>query len=131
MQHTRHGQSLVEFALLATLLITLLLGLADFGLVLYTKIVLKNAIAEGGYWAFQHPHDDITVRNVIIQEAAKQGIVIPSPSSAISISCTGATGQEQTTIILSYNKPLMFTFIIPSSLVRVGDRITMPQLGGC
>lgn len=123
------GQSLVEFALISTILLSLLLGMVDFGMVFYSKIVIKNAIAEGGYWAFQHPHDDITIRNVIVAEAKRQGIRLISDD--IQISCAGTSGEEQTTITLSYDHPLLFTFVIPSSKVRLGDSIEMPQLGGC
>ena len=123
------GQSLVEFALIATILITLLLGVADFGLAFRAKIVIQNAVAEGGYWAFQHPRDNTAVRNVIVQEAAKQGItVVPSN---ITISCSGGNNTEQTTITLQYSHPMLFTFIIPSSTVVMSERTVMPQLGGC
>lgn len=123
------GQSLVEFALVATLLITLLLGVADFGLAFYARIVIKNAVAEGGYWAFQHPRDDTTVREQIVNEAGKQGITITSGN--ITVDCAGSSGEEQTTITLTYDHPLLFTFIIPNARVRIGERMVMPQLGGC
>lgn len=125
----KSGQSIVEFALVATLLLTLLLGLADFGLAFYARIVIKNAVSEGGYWAFQHPRNDAAVRNQIISEAAKQGITVASGN--ITVDCAGAAGAEQTTITLTYNHPLLFTWLIPSSSVPIGERVVMPQLGGC
>lgn len=127
--HHHKGQSLVEFALVATLLLTLLLGVADFGLAFYSRIVIKNAVSEGAYWAFQHPRNDTAVRDQIIEEAAKQGVTITSGN--ITIDCAGAVGQEQTTISLTYNHPLMFSFFIPSSTIRLAERTVIPQLGGC
>lgn len=129
MREQSHGQSLVEFALIATILITLLLGLADFGLAFYARTVIQNAVAEGGYWAFQHPRNDATTRNMVVQEAARQGITLQP--NTITISCSGSDGTEQTTIALQYDHPLLFTFVIPSLSVRMGERTIMPQLGGC
>lgn len=41
------GQSAVEFALVLPLLLILLLGIIEFGLVLYDKAVITNAAREG------------------------------------------------------------------------------------
>lgn len=43
----RHGQSLVEFALAAPLLALVLIGLAEFGFVLYAHVQVANAAREG------------------------------------------------------------------------------------
>jgi len=45
--HTERGATLVEFGLLAPLLVTLLFGLLEFGLAMYTKGLLANAAREG------------------------------------------------------------------------------------
>jgi Flp pilus assembly protein TadG len=44
---TQSGQSAVEFALVLPLLLILLLGILEFGLVLYDKAVITNAAREG------------------------------------------------------------------------------------
>ena len=43
----RHGQSLVEFVLILPVLLILLFGIIEFGLLLYNKQVITNASREG------------------------------------------------------------------------------------
>ncbi len=45
--HPERGATLVEFGLLAPLLVTVLFGLVEFGLAMYTKGLLANAVREG------------------------------------------------------------------------------------
>lgn len=45
--HTERGATLVEFGLLAPLLVTVFFGLVEFGLAMYTKGLLANAAREG------------------------------------------------------------------------------------
>ncbi len=47
VQRTERGAALVEFGLLAPLLVTVLFGLLEFGLAMYSKGVLANASREG------------------------------------------------------------------------------------
>ena len=43
----QEGQSLVEFAIVAPVLVLLLLGIVEFGLILYNQHVITNASREG------------------------------------------------------------------------------------
>jgi Flp pilus assembly protein TadG len=54
--HTR-GQSLVEFAVVLSLLILILLGVFDLGRVFYSYVVITNAAREGAYYGAMHPDD--------------------------------------------------------------------------
>lgn len=96
------GQSLVEFAILAPILLLLILGAMDFGRMFYTKIVLTNAAREGANFLALNPKikigdNDPIERTVfpghytdmisfIEQEATSSGIdssmlTIPEPES--------------------------------------------------
>jgi len=125
------GQSLVEFALLATLLITLLLGIFDFGRAYYTQVAIKNAIGDAGYYAIQHP-DDTTgagVKAVIIRQLSNLSPAIQDSNITISSTCTSSVGR--TKIRVSYSYSLIFTWIIPSATVQLGDETYVPQLKAC
>ena len=120
------GQSLVEFALTAALLITLVLGVVDFGRAYYTQVQIKNAVAEGGYYAMQHDNDDTGIKSAITTEFS--GI----QSSDITISRTTCTaGAQQTSISVTYQYSLLFTYIIPSSSITLSDATVVPQIDGC
>jgi Flp pilus assembly protein TadG len=49
------GQSLVEFSLMAIVLVILLMGVMDLGRAYFTYLALKDAAAEGAYYGQGHP----------------------------------------------------------------------------
>ena len=49
------GQSLVEFALMGTFLIMVLAGIVDLGRAYFTFLALRDASAEGAYYAQKNP----------------------------------------------------------------------------
>jgi Flp pilus assembly protein TadG len=123
------GQSLVEFALAATLLISLLLGIVDFGRAYYTQVRIKNAVAQGGYYAIQNPNNDSGIRDQIRQELSSLNPAVQNSDITIARDC--ASGAEQTTIAVEYQHSLLFNFIIPSAQVTLSSITVVPQLGGC
>ena len=123
------GQSLVEFALAATLLISLLLGIVDFGRAYYTQVRIKNAIAQGGYYAIQNPSNDSGIRSQIRQELSSLEPAVQDSDITIARNCT--SGVEQTSIAVEYQHNLLFSFIIPSANVTLSSITVVPQLGGC
>src|SRR5690242_2339828 len=52
LRRLQQGQSLVEFALIITVLLTMLLGMVDFGLAYYSQVMIKNAVAEAATTPF-------------------------------------------------------------------------------
>lgn len=78
---TQSGQSAVEFALVLPLLLILLMGIMEFGLVLYDKAVITNAAREG----------------------ARAGIVYLDPSN-------WKTDSDITTVVNNYCKAYLVTF---------------------
>jgi Flp pilus assembly protein TadG len=122
----RSGQALVEFALLATLMITMLLGIFDFGRAYYTQVQIKNAVGDAGYYAIQHPDDDAGIRKVIEKQLSfLTDSDIPDPVRT----CTSGVGK--TKIKVTYDYHLMFSWIIPNAKVTLGDETYVPQLEAC
>lgn len=124
------GQSLVEFALAVTLLLTLLIGIVDFALSYYTLVRIRNAVAEGGYYASQHPRDSAGVRNQIETELSQ--LNPPILNGDIDVSCDDTTAeQEQTTVTVHYSHPLLFNYVVAAASVNLRAQTVVPQLGGC
>lgn len=123
------GQSLVEFALTGTLLIMLLLGTVDLARAYTAQVAIKNAIAEAGYFASQNPRNDAGIRNAILRELDDFNPAVSSGD--ISINRTCVSGTESTTIRLTYQFNLLFSFVIPQATVNLGSETTVPQFGGC
>ena len=54
---TQQGQGLVEFALTATLLLVLFMGIVDLGRALFTFMALRDAAQEGAAYGSVYPDD--------------------------------------------------------------------------
>ena len=78
------GQSLVEFAVVAPVLILFLLAVADFGRVFFVSIALNNAARAGTQYGIQSPANAADVSGM--QQAAQK--------DASNISGVGATASE-------------------------------------
>jgi hypothetical protein len=56
-RHASSGQDLVEFALIVPLLLLLLLGIAEFSLIIFSYDSIANAAREGARYGAVHPTD--------------------------------------------------------------------------
>ena len=121
----RAGQALVEFALLATLVITLLLGIVDFGRAYYTQVQIKNAVGDAGYFVVQNPQNRTGTKAAIKRQLGNLSPALTN--SDITITCSSGT----TKIKVSYQYNLLFSWVVPSAHVTLGDETYVPQVDGC
>lgn len=95
---SQHGASAVEFALIAPVLITLVLGIIDFGLYINAASVVGNAAREGVRAAsLRAPASQVTT---VVQEAMSDLPGAAAPGTSITTSCrtpAGATCESFTT----------------------------------
>ena len=120
------GQSLVEFAIMSVILITILMGVLDLGRAYYAFVALQDVVAEGAAFGSASPTcvgpgdgPDCSDPNNIIWRAKNEspsGMVI---SNSIQVSVmhdpTGMGTGKMITVSATYSHPLM-TFVL-SSLV--------------
>ncbi len=101
-----HGVAAVELALLVTVLLLLAFGAADFGRVLYAKIVLQGAANAGAQYGTRltGAYTDTTgIQAAALADAGGlSGISVSSSSSCFctgggSVSCTGVCGDSSET----------------------------------
>src|SRR5439155_411108 len=64
---TCRGQSLVEFALVLPLMVTVMLGIVDFGFVFFVRGSVENAAREGARYGSIHPSDVSGITNRVKQ----------------------------------------------------------------
>jgi Flp pilus assembly protein TadG len=96
------GAGLVEFAILAPLLVILLFGLLEFGLSLYAKEVLTNASREGARFGvvYCNPRKNSTeIRNKVQEYLTKSGF---TDTASIDVTGAGGTNGSQLTVMVSY-----------------------------
>lgn len=130
MLHRRQqGQSVVEFALILTVLLTMLLGMVDFGLAYNSQVVIKNAVAEGGYYAIQHPGDTAGIQAAIDLELANRPFIEKVPTTPPQVCQDDGIGGKKTTIQVEYIHHLLFSYLVPSMQVTLKSQTVVPQLG--
>lgn len=66
----QRGQTLVEFALGAILLFTLVFGIVEFGRLIYAFSAVHNAAREGARYLAVHPDADETALTTVAQRLA-------------------------------------------------------------
>jgi Flp pilus assembly protein TadG len=129
LDRRQHGQSVVEFALIITVLLTMLLGMVDFALAYYSQVMIKNAVAEGGYYAIQHPGDTAGIEAAIDLELANRPFIQKVGHPTIVVCGSDVLGAKQTSIDVTYTHHLLFSYLVPSMQVTLTSQTVVPQLG--
>jgi len=104
------GAAAVEFALVSLLLVTLLIGIIQFGYIFYQWVEITSAAREGARWAALWNEggtvaDPETTRGRV--SLAAPGVNPPLTDAQISISIDGASGE--TTSRLNTGRPVTVT----------------------
>lgn len=115
------GASAVEFALVLPLLIVLLFGIIEFGLILYDKAVVTNASREGARYGivYREPGSEITCDNItnIIQTYTAGKLITFGSVNNVAISyapgdCNPGSGNDLTvTVSYQYDYLLLPGFV--------------------
>jgi Flp pilus assembly protein TadG len=109
----RAGQSLVEFALLATVLFTLLIGIFEFGRAYYYYSAIVNAAQEGARYGSVTGVNTTAKRDAIISDVITSTVAVDVTSSNVTISCAGSCSSVgaggQFTVSVGYT----FTAVTP------------------
>jgi hypothetical protein len=120
---TEKGQSLVELALTATLLMFLLLATIDFGFAFFYWIAIRDAAQEGAMYGSLHPEtaSDAILRNRVKGAASSQLIKISDlPDSQIEITRTGTCPGDAITVLVTYKYQILTPMI--SNFVNSPDK---------
>ena len=130
------GQSLVEFALILTPLLFLLLGIVQFGFIFQAYVTMSSAVREASRDATVYVYDTTltraqndTARNNIAKStllAAFNGLTKTTPNFVNGSSWTTTTG---TGLVTSTNGDMIVTYALPSTVTdsdpRTSWRITV------
>ena len=104
--NNQEGAGLVEFAILAPILVILLFGLLEFGLSLYNKEVLTSASREGARFGvvYSSPRKTTTeIQNKVQEYLTKSGF-----TDTATINVTGAGGASGSSLTVSVSYPYSF-----------------------
>jgi len=126
------GQSIIEFAVIAPILIIMLLGTVDFALAFSNQMALRSAVAEGGYVIAQHPGKEAMAEHHIRERlralpgASEPGRLIVAFTTSACIA-----GRQDTTVEAMYRHEFWFSSVLPAAQVVLQSGTTVPQFGSC
>ncbi|MEI7772195.1 MAG: TadE/TadG family type IV pilus assembly protein [Chloroflexales bacterium] len=129
-RHRSYGQSLVEMSLVLPLLLLIIFGLVDFGLAYTTNVLIRGAVAEGGYYASQHPGDAQGVRDRITSELSDLSPAVTDSDITINECVSGSSG-PQTEIIVAYTYHVIFGLAGSGPTITLRNGTVVPQFGAC
>jgi Flp pilus assembly protein TadG len=126
-EHGQRGVAMVEFAIILPLLILLLFGIIEFGLLLFNKQVITNASREGaryGIVARVPRYTNPDIEGVVNQYAIDHlvSFASPKPSPTIQVTRTGTDFQDDLTVIVTY--PYDF-LVLPMGPVNLQSQTVM------
>lgn len=123
LRTAQRGQSLVEFALGAILLFTLIFGIIEFGRLIYAYSVVANAAREGARFASVNP--TATAGDV---QAAAQALAVGVPITVVGYTPpTAASRQVEVTVTHTFTPVTPFAPTIPlSSTARQYLEVRVP-----
>jgi hypothetical protein len=85
------GTAALEFGLAMPLLLALVIGLTEVGMVSYEAMQVKDAAEAGVIYASQHPSDLTGIQNAVTNATGTAGITA-SPAPTGFCGCPGASG---------------------------------------
>lgn len=112
------GQSLVELALMMTLLVLILAGVLDLARAYYSYLALRDAAGEGAYYGSIHPlwktstdnadPDNVTYR---VRNSAPSGGLISLTGAAVTVTAPSTAAGNYITVTVSTNFQIITPFI--------------------
>jgi len=83
----RRGVSALEFAIIAPIMVTLMLGTYDFGNAVQQQIDLQEAVRAGGAYALSHPTDVGGIQN-IVKNSLPTGWALTNTGGVATVACS-------------------------------------------
>jgi len=124
----KRGASAVEFALVLPLLIVILFGIIEFGLLMYNQAVITNASREGARAGIVFsPRPDVSAIEQVVRKYADQRVVTfdaskPTPNTSLGPNGSCDAFGEDLTVDVSYP----YQFLVFSRLVDLLGSGTTP-----
>ena len=104
------GQALVEFTLVVPIFLLLLLGIVEFGLILYNQHVITNASREGARYGIvvHSPRRDTTEIRIVVDEYCLDNMVTFGPAVPLTLvtpqtTTAGATFGQDLTVEVTFH----------------------------
>ena len=127
----RDGLGAIEFGFVAPVLLTLLLGVLDFGMAFWEQMEIANAADAGAQWGMANTYDSSSIQTVV-QAATSLSIPTNNISPSNPCGCPSTTGVA--TYACSATCPDGSTpqpYIVVSTHICYSTLFTWPGLAYC
>lgn len=115
------GNALVEFALVAPVLISMLLGIVEFGRYHWIQNGLRHAVEDAGRFAIANSSaSSTTLTNKVLAKAPRAG-----SEPVVDVQATTLAGMNYVTIQASTQFNFLMPFL-PIGPLTIGSRTTVP-----
>ncbi len=112
------GAAVVEFALAIPVLITLMVGILQFGIVLHTSGGLRHAVGEGLRFAKINPH--ATTAQVVAETRAHLDGIDPAGITAIDFQRGTSNGAQFGRLTINYQATPVIPFV-PREVIALSE----------
>ena len=116
----RRGQALVEFALIAPILILLIMGIVEFGRIFSAQQTVTNASREGARTGILPNSSTTDVSNTVSSFMSTAGLTATPTVTCTNVGPTVQSGAP-TSVTVSYTLPILTGTIIPG----IGESIDL------
>ena len=116
----KRGVGLVEFALIAPVLLTFVIGIAQLGQLFFANAGLKSAVGEGARYATIFPRP--TNQQIIDRIVNRRFGLDPAYVSAPTLTTGALNGRDYIDIRMTYAAPLDFIFFSTPPVTLVETR---------
>ena len=131
-RNPQRSQAIVEFALIAPVLIFLFFGIVDFGRVIYIYATLNQAVNEGARTAIRDSPllpTNLDVQTAVRQHAVDVSLANPCPNGPVTASGPPAT--QGWIYITEPNPPTTVEILAPSLQNAPGGQMWSNASAGC
>jgi len=128
MKRGERGQNLVEFAIVALLLILLIAGIADIGRAFHSYMIVENASREGARYASRFPDSLTAIQNAAIREAANSHVTLVPADISVPVGLNGTRGNP-VTVQIRYHIDTILGAIIGAATIPMRVETTMVIFG--
>lgn len=114
MKHIKseRGQSLVELAISILILVYLLAGAVEFGLVFFQYVQLRDAAQEGALYGSMHPTDTLGIQNRAKNASSSPIDLVGDPTVTVDVVVTGPPCEGSAMqVTVSYDHQVFMPFM--------------------
>lgn len=122
----QRGTALVEFAIAATVIFTVIFGVLEMSRMFWTYNTLVETTRLGARYAVVHPQNAATVKNIVAYGSASGGqtpVVYGLSPTNVDVTYSGGFGLGAGQVSVSITN-FQFAFLVP----LIGTSVTLPPL---